>query len=191
MSDYITNADSIVGTFPLSLAADINKQKLAESIAPVLAELMRQTDAAGIFTRINELDESTLDTLANDLKIDWYESEDSIEYKRKVINECIMVHKYKGTKYAVETALKGVYDSANVEEWWEYGGEPFHFRVTINDSSNDESKRARVVEKLNYYKNLRSVVDNVVFNVAVTAEMPIAVGARIGAIYKRIGSEVG
>lgn len=190
MSEYVTDGKSILGTFPNSLARDDDKRKLAESISNELARLIADTDKAATFTRINELDEPLLDILAADFKVDWYDYEGTLEEKRKTIRECIDVHRYKGTKFAVETALKGVYDNVKVSEWFEYGGEPFHFKVTIYDSSNDVEKRSRVLERIKYYKNLRSVLDDVVFMVGTNVEIPLYMGIRVGSIYKIIGSEV-
>lgn len=190
MSKYVTDGKSILGTFPNSLARDDDKRKLAESVSNVLAQLMADTDKAAIFTRINELDEPLLDILAADLKVDWYDYEGALEEKRKTIWECIDVHRYKGTKFAVETALRGVYENVKVSEWFEYDGEPYHFMVTIYDSSNDEEKRQRILDKIKYYKNLRSVLDDVVFVVGANVEVPLYIGVKMGSIYKKIGSEV-
>lgn len=190
MSEYVTDGKSILAAFPYTLARDDDKRKLAESISDSIAQLMTDTDKAAIFTRIDDLDEPLLDILAADLKVDWYDYEGTIEEKRKTIRECIDVHRYKGTKYAVETALKGVYENVMVSEWFEYGGEPYHFKVTIYDSTNDVEKRSRILDKIKCYKNLRSVLDDVVFMIGSSAEMPLKVGIKVGAIYKRIGSEV-
>lgn len=190
MSKYVTDSRSILNTFPPALALDDDKRKLAESISGSIAQLMSDTDKAAVFTRIDDLDEPLLDILAADLKVDWYDYEGTIEEKRKTIRECINVHRYKGTKYAVETALKGVYENVRVSEWFEYGGEPYHFKVTIYDSANDDEKRSRILDKIKYYKNLRSVLDDVIFMIGTSAEMPLKVGIKAGAIYKRIGSEV-
>ncbi len=190
MSKYVTDGKSVLDTFPPTLARDDDKRKLADSIADSIAELMSDTDKAAVFTRIDDLDEPLLDILAADLKVEWYDYEGTVEEKRKTIRECIDVHRYKGTKYAVETALKGVYENVRVSEWFEYGGEPYHFKVTIYDSANNDEKRSRILYKIKYYKNLRSVLDDVVFMIGTSAEMPIKVGIRAGAIYKKIGSEV-
>ncbi|MDE6727911.1 MAG: phage tail protein I [Oscillospiraceae bacterium] len=190
MSKYVTDRDAILATFPGALARDDDKLALVEGIADEIAQLMADTDKAAIFTRMDELDEPLLDILAADLKVDWYDYEGTLEEKRKTIRECIDVHRYKGTKFAVETALRGVYDNVKVSEWFEYGGEPFHFMVTIYDSSNDVEKRQRVLDKVKYYKNLRSVLDDVVFVVGANVEIPLFVGVKMGSVFKKIGSEV-
>lgn len=69
-----------------------------------------------------------------------------------------------GTKAAVETAISAIYPDAKVEEWFEYAdGRPHHFRLCIKLAidDNDIAKRKRVMDRVSYYKNLRSHCDGV------------------------------
>lgn len=190
MSRLVTDKTALLESFPSSLALDEDKEKMAESTAPLLAQVVSDTDKASIFTQIDTLPEWLLDVLAFDFKVDWYDYEGTIDEKRKTIQECIFIHKYKGTKYAVETALQSVYSKVAVSEWFEYGGEPFHFSVTINDTTNDREKRVRILEKIQYYKNLRSVLDSVTFKLAIEAKADLKAGIKSGSFYKRIGGRV-
>lgn len=190
MSRLVTDKTALLESFPSSLALDEDKEKMAESTAPILSQIVSDTDKASIFTQIDTLPEWLLDVLAFDFKVDWYDYEGTIDEKRKTIQECIFIHKYKGTKYAVETALQSVYSKVTVNEWFEYGGEPFHFSVTINDTTNDREKRTRILEKIQYYKNLRSVLDSVTFKLAIEAKADLKAGIKSGSFYKRIGGRV-
>lgn len=190
MSRLVTDKTALLEGFPPSLARDEDKEKMAESTAPLLAQVVSETDKASIFTQIDTLPEWLLDILASDFKVDWYDYEGTIDEKRKTIQECMFIHRYKGTKFAVETALRSVYSKATVSEWFEYGGEPFHFSVTINDSTNDREKRSRILDKILYYKNLRSVLDNVTFKLAIEAKADLKLGIKSGSFYKRIGGEI-
>lgn len=190
MSRLVTDKTALLESFPSSLALDEDKEKMAESTAPILSQIVSDTDKASIFTQIDTLPEWLLDVLAFDFKVDWYDYEGTIDEKRKTIQECIFIHKYKGTKYAVETALQSVYSKVAVSEWFEYGGEPFHFSVTINDTTNDREKRVRILEKIQYYKNLRSVLDSVTFKLAIEAKADLKAGIKSGSFYKRIGGRV-
>ena len=190
MSRLVTDKTALLESFPSSLALDEDKEKMAESTAPILSQIVSDTDKASIFTQIDTLPEWLLDVLAFDFKVDWYDYEGTIDEKRKTIQECIFIHKYKGTKYAVETALQSVYSKVAVSEWFEYGGEPFHFSVTINDTTNVMEKRVRIPEKLQYYKNLRSVLDSVTFKLAIEAKADLKAGIKSGSFYKRIGGMV-
>ncbi len=183
MSSYITDDKALLCSLPFALARDDDKENLAAAVANELVKLIVSTDNAAVFPRIDKLPEQALDILAYDLKIDWYEADAPIRNKRRAVKDCILVHKYKGTKYAVETALKSVYDSAKVAEWFEYGGEPFHFRVSIFGSAGSGLKTLYL--KIQYAKNLRSVMDNVVFILS-PSDIEIFAGARLAALEKQI-----
>lgn len=175
---------------PEPLKNDITMLALGRAVSDELKRSAELARLAVIYPCVEQLNEPLLDILAVDFKVDWYDFNGTLSEKRKSIKECIYIHRYKGTKFAVETALRSVYENVSVSEWFEYGGEPYHFKVTIFDSTNDKEKRARVLEKVKYYKNLRSVLDGVIFEVGVNTELPFKIGVKCGGIYKRTGSEV-
>ena len=190
MSRFVTEKDALLAAFPYSITCDDDKEKLAVAIAAELIKTIAQSEYAAVLPRVEELPEEVLDIFAADLKIQWYEIDAPISNKRKAVKECMLIHKYKGTKYAVETALRSVYSEVKVKEWNEYGGEPYHFKVIIYDSSNDREKRNRVLAKVQYYKNLRSVLEETIFEVGITSDIAIRTAFRPCGKYKRIYSEV-
>lgn len=161
MSNLITEPSALLAAFPYSLSRDSDKEKLAEAVSSELVKTIAKTDCVEIFPRVDELPEQVLDILAYDLKIDWYEIDAPIWNKRQAIKECILVHRYKGTKYAVETALHSIFSSAEVKEWFEYDGEPFHFTVNVYGTTVTGLKK--LYQKIQHAKNLRSVMDTVSF----------------------------
>ncbi len=184
------NKDSIFKQYPPVLASDVRFAALGEVLAEQLAKNKELCNNAIIYAAIDTLSEEILDALAYDFRVEWYDYEGTIEEKRKTISECVSIHRYKGTKYAVETALKSVYDTVKVKEWYEYGGEPFHFKVIIYDSSGNEEKRNRILAKVKYYKNLRSHLEETVFMIGLNADMSLFAGIKMSGMYKRIYCEV-
>lgn len=148
---------------PPALTHDPSMMALASSDAEVLAARLAEIDRVRIISNIDGLDEEVLDILARDFKVDWWDPEYSIDEKRRTLKGSWRVHKTLGTKAAVETAIRAIYPLTTVEEWFEYGGKPYHFRLNINitNDSIDSAKQRRVLERLNFYKNLRSHVDEV------------------------------
>mgnify|MGYP001031548878 FL=1 len=189
MSKKVTVKENLLEAFPYGLARDENKEALADVVAAELVKLLCGVDKSLIYTQIDELDEAVLDILAYDLKMDWYDTEAGIENKRQAIKECILVHKFKGTKYAVETAMRSMYDKVAVSEWFEYGGEPYHFQIAIYASTNDAGKRSKIIGKLQYAKNLRSVLDEVIFEIIPDKPLNLTAGIKTCGISKRIHSQ--
>ena len=49
--------------------------------------------------------------------------------KRKLVKNAIEDHRIRGTPAAVEKLFADVFDGAVVKEWWEFGGNPYEFRI--------------------------------------------------------------
>ena len=99
------------------------------------------------------------------MHVDWYDFNYPIEVKRATIRDSIKIHRRLGTKYAVETALGNVFPGTKVEEWFEYGGEPYFFRVIIDATAAEVTaeKQKAVIEKVRFYKNARSHLEKIGF----------------------------
>ena len=149
---------------PPALTQDPAMMALAAADAEALAARLAEIDRVRIISNIDGLDETVLDILARDFKVDWWDPEYTLEEKRRTLKDSWRVHKTLGTKAAVETAIRAIYPETTVEPWFEYeGGQPYHFRLNINitSDSGDRARQKRVLERLNYYKSLRDTLDAV------------------------------
>lgn len=135
MNKYGMTATNFLRTLPTVLQNDPNMQALAAAIATELEQLARDVRLAQLYTRIDELDETMLDALAAGFKVDWWRPEATIEEKRNALKASWYVHKHLGTKSAIETAVADYLGSGKVEEWFEYGGQPHHFRVASENNT--------------------------------------------------------
>lgn len=165
MSNGIT-AENLLRTLPEVLQQDDDMRALAQSIADQLVTCIADTDAPRIFPRIDDLSESLLDALAWDFKVDWWDYAYSLQEKRNTLRQSWYVHKHMGTPAAVMAALSAIYPNSKVEEWWAYGGEPYHFRllIPVDATTLDASKHTTVLSLVTFYKNLRSVLDSVEYS---------------------------
>lgn len=123
------------------------------------------TDLLLIYPAIDSLNEHLIDYLAVQMHVDEYDNTENLDVKRQQVKQSFLLHRLKGTKYAVQKAVSTVYQSAKVEEWPEYSGEPYHFRVTGITAPMNETKTINKLARLiNAYKNTRSWLDYVQFN---------------------------
>ena len=123
------------------------------------------TDLLLIYPAIDSLNEHLIDYLAVQMHVDEYDDTENLDVKRQQVKQSFLLHRLKGTKYAVQKAVSTVYQSAKVEEWPEYSGEPYHFRVTgITAPMNETKTINKLVRLINAYKNTRSWLDYVQFN---------------------------
>lgn len=82
--------------------------------------------------------------------------------KRAVIRDSIQVHKQKGTIGALRRALASfVFAGIRIQEWFEYGGEPFTFRVyaVLHEDGMSLADADLIYTSIMHTKNLRSHLD--------------------------------
>jgi phage tail P2-like protein len=172
MSNDIRIAD-LTRTLPQVLKDDPKLAALASVIADELQETIRLSRHATLFARISELPEDILDILARDFAVGWYNDSYPIEVKRRLIRECVRVHKRQATKFAVETGLQAIYPHTTVQEWFEYGGEPYRFRVNL-DIGEVDSRDAPDIEQIRdtvwLYKRLSAWLDGIFYVINVESK---------------------
>lgn len=160
----IKEADFLV-TFPQALKQDESMVALGRLIADELHITAKETEKNVIYADIDSLSETWLDVLAYDLHVDWYDYNYPVELKRKLIRNSVKVHQKLGTRYAVQTVLKDVYNTATIKEWFEYNGAPYTFRIIINIGSEGlgEETSREIERKIWFYKNLRSHCEKIIY----------------------------
>lgn len=147
---------------------------LAKTFDAFMADRI-DTSALLLWGGIDTAKESVLDHLAYHLHVDEYDTSYPIDIKRRMIKQSIPVHKHKGTPYAVKTAIATVYESGQLEEWWDYGGTPYRFRVSgITDPLTGAADIRRLLTLINSAKNKRSWLDYVQFKRSTATENHIA-----------------
>ena len=98
-----------------------------------------------------------LDELAWELNC-LYDYSASVESKRDWIKNAIPYYRLYGTPKALYNYFKSVFDGVELDEAYQYGGEPFHFRVTVDGEYTPEGE-AWALAAIAQAKNVRSVLD--------------------------------
>lgn len=147
------------------LPESINKDPvpdLARVVDMALSDI--NPDLLLIYPAIDDLQEALIDHLAEQMHVDEYDDNSDLSVKRQQVKESFLLHKFKGTKYAVQKAVSTVYQSAKVEEWPAYSGDPYHFRISgITAPIEDGAVVNKLVRIVNAYKNTRSWLDYIAF----------------------------
>lgn len=178
MNNNIKGAD-----FTRALPVVISENKDIKALSVLIQEELKKTtnliDKNKIFCAISELDEGTLDILAYDLNVLWYDFNYSVEIKREIIEDCIKIYRKLGTSYAVKRALGNVFPDSTLKEWHETGGEPFTFEVEINASKSGATKELQemALDRIRHYKNLRSHLKKITYNLK--DKLKVKVGAAL------------
>lgn len=173
MNNTIYGID-LTRALPPTLKNDEDMLSLAQVIAGELQETGRLIRQNIIYPRIDELPENVLDILAYDLHVDWYDFDYPIEAKRGVIKDSVKVHKRLGTVYATLTALRSVYPNSEIEEWFDYGGEPFLFRVVIDvTKAKAPAEYFQIKRAIDAYKRLTAHMESLIYQCRIDIEIAI------------------
>lgn len=146
---------------PGALKQDPKIKAIAEALTKEALTVSREIENVLIYSRIDELPEALIDILAYDMHVDWYDYSFPLKVKRDTVKGSVKVHKKMGTAYATKTALEAVYPDSEIEEWFDYGGKPFYFRIRLNGDSNPRINLKDIIEKVYMYKRLSAHLETI------------------------------
>lgn len=155
---------SLLDILPPNLLADEQINAAAQALDTELQKITAATKEALLLPRLDELPEEVIDLLAWQWHVDFYEPVGmDIETKRRLIKNSIAWHRIKGTPAAVEEVVSAIFDTSHVQEWFEYGGKPYHFKVVTEDVTTDKDVLERMRRAIHAAKNARSWLETVEF----------------------------
>lgn len=102
---------------------------VSHAIGKNIRKLLEFSKKICVYANIEAMSEKELDLLSTELRAPYYLEDMNIDQKRKIIKNSLLWHKKAGTPYAVEELIKTVFGEGEIHEWFEYGGEPFTFRI--------------------------------------------------------------
>lgn len=140
-----------------------------------------------VYAAIDDLPEKILDVLAIEFRTPYYEQTLPLEKKQYLIKNALYLHSKAGTPEAIEEMIHCVFDNGELHEWFEYGGNPYCFRVTVNvgNIGIDDQTEYAIEEKMKNFKNLRSHCDGIIYIMEESpAKVRIISGCAIGAFIR-------
>ena len=133
-----------------------NVQAVAKVVDDTLLSFDKTIAEVLIYPAIDMLGSELINTLAIQMHCDFYDDTLPLAVRRNLVKNSIAWHRIKGTPAAVEQMIQTVYQTGVVEEWFDYGGEPFFFKVNLGDSQITTQKIKNLIKMINASKNVRS-----------------------------------
>ena len=161
---------------PQFMRNDTAVQGLASGVSAVIREAVPSILNLSRWDRIDHLPESVLDEMAWEMNLLWYDKSAPIESKRQVVKDGYKVWATLGTKSAVESVIQAYFGDGNIEEWWQYGGEPGHFRVVSGNPAISNERLSEFLSLLEKVKRASAKLDGVFLLSEGTVAMSCAVG---------------
>lgn len=168
MADLFTS-DKLLEAFPEVLRENGNTNALGKAVADALVEAKDLILLLRLYTNLDELPERILDILAVELRTQYYDTTLPIETKRTLIRNTLLWYKKAGTLSALRELVESVFGECQIREWFDYDGEPGHFRLESVDVAAAINNLPRFMDAMQRVKRLSAHLDEI----ASTAEYEI------------------
>lgn len=162
---------------PQFMRDDRNAKAFAYAVQSQIIAVSLNIEHARLYSRIDSLTEEVLDELAWQFNIPEYRNDYDIAVKRELLKGCMELHYKRGTLGAVEDAVQKIFGDATVEEWFDYGGEPYHFRIRTSNTSASDAMVAEIAKIVKETQSVRSHLEQVV--VEIIQSMNLFVGCKV------------
>lgn len=144
--------------FPAFLLNDTNGYAMAKALEAGLAYMLHVCQTGmDTLQNVEKMPEWRLDEMADELNC-LYDYNANLEAKRHWIRFATPYFYAYGTPQAIYNYLEGYFDEVELEEYWQFDGDPFHFRVIVSGTWTDELE-AWARKAIAVAKNARSVFD--------------------------------
>lgn len=163
---------------PENLAGQVETQAFAYAVGRQIEKLCAYSDAARTYAAIATMPEWLLDYMAVELRTPSYDENYSLNTKRALIQGSLLFYSQMGTPAAVNRIIETIFETGYIEEWYEYDGDPHHFRAYVGDGGEvgpGELEEFRRV--LSSVKRLSSWLDDIITIATMDPEIVTFTGA--------------
>ncbi len=110
------------------------------------------------------------------MNVDWYDSTANIDIKRNLLKNSIRLHRIKGTPQGIIDAATTVFGKTKLKEWFEYGGNPYYFKmdVDVTETGASPAELKKLDALIDAYKNKRSWLE--MLNIYLTTLGTLSIG---------------
>lgn len=162
---------------PQFMREDMAVRGLSYGIDSIIPGIYESVQILTTWDKVDEMTEEQLDELAWELNVLWYDKSASVDAKRDVIKNSDLVYQRLGTKWAVENVINSYFGDGYIREWFEYEGEPGHFRVYSTNPTLNNERLTEFLNILDKVKRYSAKLDGIY--ITLTGEMPLTAGVGI------------
>lgn len=175
---YGYSVENFMGQLPSALYEDSRMYALSRAIASVLVAHIRQLPLAELYSNLDGLPEFVIDFIAEELKTPFYNVSLPAGEKRVLVWETPSYYRTNGTLGACKRILQAIYPGSQIEEWFDYDGQPYCFRVHARNDVRIRELQGfdEFLRLIDTVKRLAAKLESVIVD-ADPADTPLRVGA--------------
>lgn len=158
MTDYYNG--QITDILPHNIADDPAVQALSAAVREGTRLLVHYASLCYCYCQIDTMPDKILDLMAVELRTQYYDETLDIETKRALVANTLIWYMTAGTPKAVEELVEILFGTGEVIEWWEYGADPFWFKIRT-DGHITEDINTIFTDMIRRVKNTRSHIGSI------------------------------
>ena len=161
---------SILDGVPRIIAGQTQAKAIAYAFSRQMAQVLGSLDATRTWTDMDGVPESVLDILAVELHVQEYSQSFPITRKRALVKGAFDYWAHAGSVDSVTRVLDTTFGGdAQLQAWYEYGGEPGYFRISTDSPLLDEDALQSFIRMANAIKRLSAWLEAVNVNLTMPA----------------------
>ncbi len=172
---------STLQIMPEVLRKDVKVQAASYALQQTAQMLLEKIARSSVYAAIDILPEEIVDLLAVELRAQYYDTSLPVEDKREAVKKALPWHCKAGTVAAVKELTNFIWksSSATVQEWFDYGSDPYLFRIMLDtDMCMDEEKIEAFIAAMWKVKNTRSHLESITFRRRIDHKQYIGAGVK-------------
>lgn len=153
------SSSNFIQLLPSFMKQDGANIGLSAGVDEATALLDKRIKLLSTWDRIDSMNKEELDLLAEELHISWYDVDATIDIKRNIIKTSDLVHAKLGTNWAALMVIETYFGESSIIEWYDYGGQPGHFKIQTLNQSILNTKASKFMKVLNAVKRQSAYLD--------------------------------
>lgn len=159
---------------PDKLAEIPEVEALSFAIAKGMQKMIEYCWNISVYAEIDCMPEYALDLLAVELDTQYYDTSLDIDSKRRLVKGTLVWYMSAGTPSAVEELVTAVFGEGQISEWYEYGGNPYYFKILTNAFLTPDLN-AMFAKMIKRVKNTRSHLEAIEIHRSLSAPVRLGV----------------
>ncbi|MBQ6577484.1 MAG: hypothetical protein IJL91_07025 [Bacteroidales bacterium] len=139
---------------------DSDTEALSYAVDRQIKRFFEVAKKLNVWGNLDELDPKYYDLIAMSINVPAYRSEYTNEQKLNLIKNGLSAYYSLGTRLAIEGVLSSLFGDFEYVPWWEYNGDPYHFKVRSDDQRTFDAEE-QFVRMLRRVKAARDIMDSI------------------------------
>lgn len=139
---------------------------LSFAIGQAMRRLQDFSHRISLYAELEKVPEEVLDLMAVECNTQYYAQSLERQIKESLVGQTLVWYMHGGTPSVLQEFMDTILQGGSLEEWYEYGGEPYYFKAYVNVGEDDDvsiSYEKRIREQIMLYKNARSWLEVMAF----------------------------